>query len=143
MQRMIHDSSGVLLARILAGALGIFGLIALLLAAIGLYGVISYSVAQRTYEIGVRAALGADTKVVLQMVMRQGMALVAGGLVLGLGGAWAVTRVMAGMLHGVSATDPMSFAGMSIVLIAVAAFATVIPARRAARIDPMIALRTE
>jgi ABC-type antimicrobial peptide transport system permease subunit len=105
--------------------------------------VIAFTVTQRTHEIGIRMALGAERGEVLQMVMRQGMALVAGGLVLGLGGAWAVTRVMAGMLHGVSATDPMSFAGMSLVLIAVAAFATVIPARRAARIDPMIALRTE
>jgi putative ABC transport system permease protein len=143
MDRMIHDSSGVLLARLLAGALGLFGAIALLLAAIGLYGVISYSVAQRTYEIGVRAALGADTSAVLAMVLRQGMTLVGLGLAIGLAGSWASTRLLAGVLHGITPTDPLAFAGMSAVLIAVAFVATVIPARRAARIDPMIALRTE
>jgi putative ABC transport system permease protein len=143
MDRMIHDSSGVLLARLLAGALGLFGAIALLLAAIGLYGVISYSVAQRTYEIGVRAALGADTSAVLAMVLRQGMTLVGLGLAIGLAGSWASTRLLAGVLHGITPTDPLAFAGMSAVLIAVAFVATMIPARRAARIDPMIALRTE
>jgi putative ABC transport system permease protein len=143
MEKMIHDSSGVLLARILAGSLGLFGAIALLLAAIGLYGVISYSVAQRTYEIGVRAALGADTSTVLTMVLRQGMTLVGLGLGLGLAGSWASTRVLGGVLHGIKPTDPLSFAVMSIVLVTVAFVATVIPARRAARIDPMIALRTE
>jgi putative ABC transport system permease protein len=143
MERLIHDSTGVLLARLLAGALGLFGAIALLLAAIGLYGVISYSVQQRTYEIGVRAALGADTTKVLQMVLRQGMVLVALGLLIGLAGSFAATRVMTGVLFGVAPTDPLSFAGMSLVLRAVSFIATVIPARRAAKIDPIPALRSE
>ena len=143
MDRMIHDSNGVFLSRLLAGALGMFGAIALLLAAIGLYGVISYSVAQRTYEIGVRAALGADTSAVLNMVLRQGLKLVGVGLGIGLIASFGATRVLASMLYGVKPTDPVSFAGMSLLLVAVATVATVIPARRAARIDPILALRAE
>jgi putative ABC transport system permease protein len=143
MERMIHDSQGVVISRLLAGALGLFGGIALLLAAIGLYGVISYSVAQRTYEIGVRAALGADTSRVLKLVVTQGLRLVIAGLVIGLAGALAVTRVLDSALFGISTTDPITFIAMSALLTAVAMIATAIPARRAARIDPMVALRTE
>ena len=143
MERVLRDSGSVFIARILAGAVGVFGIVALLLAALGLYGVISYHVAQRTYEIGVRSALGAEKKDVLKLVIWQGMALVLAGLGLGLIGAVAVGRVMRSLLYGVSATDAVSFAGMSTVLIAVALLATYLPARRAARIDPLTALRAE
>jgi putative ABC transport system permease protein len=143
MERLVRESSAVLLARILAGALAVFGLVALLLAALGLYGVISYSVAQRTYEIGVRCALGADRRRVLGLVMGQGMSLVAMGMFLGLMGAFAMTRLMKSILFTVSSLDPISFAVPAVTLFAVAFVATLIPALRAASINPLLALRTE
>jgi putative ABC transport system permease protein len=143
MERLVRESSAVLLARILAGALAVFGLVALLLAALGLYGVISYSVAQRTYEIGVRCALGADRRRVLGLVMGQGMSLVAMGMFLGLMGAFAMTRLMKSILFTVSTLDPISFAVPAVTLFAVAFVATLIPALRAASINPLLALRTE
>jgi predicted permease len=143
MQRVVGDSQSVVIARMLAGALGIFGLMALLLAALGLYGVISFGVAQRTYEIGVRSALGATRADVLKLVLGQGLSLVIVGLGFGLLGAFAVTRTMSSMLHGVAARDPLTFAQTSLLLVAVAVLATLVPARRAARIDPAIALRSE
>jgi putative ABC transport system permease protein len=143
MERLVDESSAVLIARILAGALALFGAVALLLAALGLYGVISYSVAQRTYEIGVRCALGADRRRVLALVMTQGMSLVATGLVFGLIGAFSMTRLMKSILFTVGALDPISFIFSAVALSAVAAAATSIPALRAARIDPVMALRAE
>jgi putative ABC transport system permease protein len=143
MERLVDESSAVLIARILAGALALFGAVALLLAALGLYGVISYSVAQRTYEIGVRCALGADRRRVLALVMTQGMSLVATGLVFGLIGAFSMTRLMKSILFTVGALDPISFIFSAGALAAVAAAATSIPALRAARIDPVMALRAE
>jgi predicted permease len=143
MQRIVGESSSVLMGRILAVALGVFATLALTLAALGLYGVISYGVAQRTYEIGVRAALGAARADLLRMVLGQGLRLVVFGLLIGLVGAFALTRVMESLLFGVSATDPLTFAAVATLLVAVSAAASLIPALRAARVDPVTALRTE
>jgi putative ABC transport system permease protein len=123
--------------------LAAFAGIALLLAAAGLYGVISYLVAQRTREIGVRLALGAQRREVVAMVMRQGAGLAAAGIALGLVGGLAFTRVLGSLLYGVSARDPLTFVAIPALLAAVALAATWMPARRAARVDPMLAIRNE
>jgi putative ABC transport system permease protein len=121
--------------------LGIFATLALVLAAVGIYGVMSYSVAQRTREIGVRMALGAQRIDVLKMTMGQGLRLVSFGVALGLVGAFVLTRVMASLLFGVSATDPITFVAISLILMTVAGLASYIPALRAMKVDPMVALR--
>jgi putative ABC transport system permease protein len=123
--------------------LTVFGAIALLLAAIGVYGVISYGVAQRTQEIGIRMALGARHADVLAMVVRHGAKLAGVGMVVGLAGALALSGLLSTLLFRVSPTDPPTFAGGIVVLMTVAVMAAALPARRAARTDPMVALRSE
>jgi ABC-type antimicrobial peptide transport system permease subunit len=123
--------------------LGTFALVAFLLAAIGVHGVLSYVVAQRTREIGIRMALGADRGSVRGMVLRQGTALAIVGLALGLLGALAISRVLSTLLYGVGARDPATFATAALLLGAVALLATYLPAGRAARVDPVEALRRE
>ena len=122
---------------------GLFAVTALFLAGLGIYGVISYMVSERTHEIGIRIALGADKKNILQMVFRQGLGLAITGAVAGLAGALIVSRLMAGLLYGVRPTDPVTFAGVALLLMGVALVACYLPARRALRVDPVIALRHE
>ena len=129
--------------RVFAQMLTFFGALAVLLAAIGLYGVMSYSVAQRTNEIGIRMALGAETGGVLRMVVAQGLKFAIIGLVIGSIATFALTRFIEGQLYGVTASDPLTFAVVGVLLLAVALVACWIPAMRAARVDPMVALRTE
>ncbi|MCA1593444.1 MAG: ABC transporter permease [Acidobacteria bacterium] len=130
-------------ARVAAWTLGGFGLLALVLAAVGIYGVVSYAVAQRTREIGVRMALGARRGDVLRLVMGEGLFVVGLGLAAGLLLALIATRVVAGFLYGVGTTDPLTFVAVPLVLGAIALAASYIPARRATRVDPMVALRYE
>jgi putative ABC transport system permease protein len=126
-----------------ANVLGSFGVLALVLAAIGIYGVMSYVVAGRTREIGLRMALGAQLRHVRQLILRQGMMLAGIGLVLGLAVVFVLARFLTSMLYGVSPSDPVTFLGISFLLAMVALLACYLPARRAARIDPMIAIREE
>jgi putative ABC transport system permease protein len=129
--------------RLGAALLLVFGVMALVLAAAGLYGVIAYSVSRRTREIGLRMALGARRAGVLGLVMRQGLGLAAVGIGVGLAGAAAAGGVLSSLLYGIGAIDPPAFAVAAGLLVAVAALATWVPARRAARVDPIVALRDE
>jgi ABC-type antimicrobial peptide transport system permease subunit len=123
--------------------LGAFAVFALILAIVGVYGVMSHLVAQGSHDIGVRMALGAERSRILMMVLRQGLLLTVAGSVIGLAGAAALTRVMASLLFGVSATDLATFTTVPLILIGTAAIASYIPALRATRVDPVVALRDE
>src|ERR1051325_3392318 len=129
--------------RVAAGMATTFGILALVLATMGLYSVMMYVVSQPTREIGIRMALGASVRDVLRMIVSQGMRMVMIGLMLGLMGAFALTRVFASLLLGVGTTDPLTFVGVAVLLVAIALLACWIPARRAAKVDPLVALRTE
>lgn len=130
-------------ARVAAVVLGAFGFVALTLAAIGLYGVTAYSVSQRTREIGIRIALGAQLRDVLRTILRSSVKLIVIGVSLGLLGAFLVTRLLVSLLSGVSATDPLTFVFVSVLLVVVALLASYLPARRATKVDPLVALRYE
>jgi putative ABC transport system permease protein len=121
----------------------VLGCAALLLAAIGIYGLMAYSVEQRTQEIGIRLALGAETSAVRTMVVRQGMGLALVGVVVGLGAAWAMTKLIASFLFGVKARDPMVFVAVPVLLSTVALLAVWLPASRASRVNPLDSLRHE
>jgi predicted permease len=133
--------TALLPARLAGATLGIFGLLGLVLASVGMYGVMSFSVAQRTREIGIRMALGARQDAVLGLVVRQGMTLVGVGIAIGLVGAFGVSRLLRTLLYGASATDPLTFIGVPVLLGVVALLAVLVPARRASTVDPVVALR--
>ena len=143
--RTMTNTLGISLfpARVGGTALGIFGILGMILAAVGIYSVMAYSVSQRTREIGIRVALGADSGSVVGMVIKKGMTMVGVGVVLGAAIALGASRLMGNLIYGVSAVDPVTFLGVPGMLCAVALVATYLPARRAASVDPMRALRSE
>jgi putative ABC transport system permease protein len=138
-----HMGFVLLPARLGGTALGLFGLLGLVLAAVGVYGVMAYSVAQRNRELGIRMALGADRGSVIGMVLRDGLKLTLVGAVIGLVGAAGAAKLLKGLLYGVSTLDPVAFIAVPVVLVGVAALAVYLPARRAAGVDPMRVLKAE
>jgi putative ABC transport system permease protein len=141
MQKFVADS--VARQRFSMTLLALFAGIALALALIGIFSVMSFLVAQRTHEFGIRMALGAKNRNILGLVIKQGMTLVLLGVVIGVGATLAITRVMSSMLFGVAANDPLTISAVSVTLAVVALFACLAPARRATRVDPMVALRDQ
>jgi ABC-type antimicrobial peptide transport system permease subunit len=141
----LEDSLGEAVARprLLTALLGLFGMVGLVLGALGVYGVLAYLVARRRREIGVRVALGAGTADVLRLVLGRGLALAVAGVLLGTGGALALTRFMRGILYNVAPTDPVTFSTVAVALLVAAALASWLPARRAMGVDPSVALRAE
>lgn len=138
-----HFGISLFLQRMAATLLSIFGLLALSLAALGLYGVMAYSVSQRTRELGIRMSIGAQRRDVSRLIMGQGLMVSATGLAIGLAAALATTRLTSGWLYGIGATDPTTFALAAFLLVAVAALASYVPARRATRVAPIVAVRVE
>jgi putative ABC transport system permease protein len=141
MDYLVSDSIAV--PRFVLLLFGSFAAVAMLLAGLGIYGVMAYSVTQRTHEIGIRVALGAQARTVLTLVIGQGMKLTLIGLGIGLAASFGLTRLMSKLLFGISATDPLTFAVIALLLASVALLACWIPARRATKVDPMVALRCE
>ena len=141
MQKVLSDS--LMLRRVSMLMLSVFAGLALTLATVGIYGLTAYSVSRRTHEIGLRAALGASPMQILWLVVGRGLFISLIGVAIGLAAAFQLTRVVAGMLYGVTATDPLVFAGVPVLLIAVSMLASYVPARKATRIDPLEALRYE
>ncbi len=143
MKQTVHGLAGLFIFRLAASLAGAMGTLGLTLALVGLYGVVSFTVSQRRHEFGIRLALGAERSDILKLALRQGLGLVAAGLIAGLLCAWALTRAMGKLLIGVSATDPVTYAIVVVLLSAVALAASYAPARRATKVDPMVALRYE
>jgi putative ABC transport system permease protein len=141
MERVVSEATGQ--PRLRTMLLGGFAVLALLLSAIGVYGLIAQNTEQRTNEIGIRMALGAGSGDVLRMVIRQGISIAAVGIAVGIGGALALGRLLSAFLYGVSATDLASYGIVTAIVLAVAALAAYVPARRASRVDPLVALRYE
>jgi putative ABC transport system permease protein len=143
MEKLISNSPATFMRRYPAYLIGIFAAVALLLAVVGIYGVISYSVTQRTHEIAIRMALGAQRSDVLKLILKQGMLLATLGVVMGLAGAFLITRLLTSLLFSVSPADPVTYASVSALLMLVALLACYVPARKATKVDPMVALRYE
>jgi putative ABC transport system permease protein len=141
MEKTIGESLGT--QRLSMTLLAVLASLALILAAVSIYGVMSYTVSQRTHEIGIRLAIGAQPRDVFRLVLGHGMTLTLIGVVVGLMGAFGLTRLMTGMLFGVAPTDPATFAVIAVLLIGVALVACYLPGRRATRVDPLVALRYE
>jgi predicted permease len=143
MKESLGGTLGYFIFRVGASLASAMGMLGLLLAVVGLYGVVSYAATQRTQELGIRMVLGASPRQILALLLKQGVRLVAAGLLFGLAGAWALTRAMSSMLVGVSPSDPLTYMSVAALLSFITLLACWIPARRAMRVDPMVALRYE
>jgi ABC-type antimicrobial peptide transport system permease subunit len=138
-----HIGRSLVQQKLIARLVSFFGVLALLLACVGLYGILSYTVARRTNEIGIRLALGAQSRNVLSLILREALLMVGVGLAIGLPAVFATTRFASSLLFGLSATDPLSLSVAGLLLVVVATIAGYIPARRATKVDPLVALRCE